>query len=144
MKLNAKQQQFAELVASGFGQADAYIRAGYAVKGADASASKLLRNPKVSVLVAELRAKTAAASDVTREWLVVQQQRLAVKAEAMGDLAVSRACLGEVTKLTGHYMPTKTENHTTVEGAVDINTNQMNDQLFAALIGADAKPTATH
>lgn len=48
----------------------AYVRAGYSPVGADQSASKLLRNPKIAAAIAEGQAKQIAGVDVTRERIV--------------------------------------------------------------------------
>ena len=66
MALNARQLGFVrEYVANGGNATQAYIAAGYAKKGAEQSACKLLRNPKVSSEIATRVARKQQAADVT-------------------------------------------------------------------------------
>lgn len=71
MKLTAKQELFAQLVAQGKTQADAY-REAYDAKRMKpqvlwVTASQLAANPKVAIRVEELRAEAAKACVVTME-----------------------------------------------------------------------------
>lgn len=59
MALNARQVKFAQNLAAGMSQTDAYISAGYSEKGADGAASKLANNPAVASYCKELQSKAA-------------------------------------------------------------------------------------
>lgn len=64
---NSRWEKFAQGVIAGRTARAAYVAAGYASTGAgaDSSASKLLRNPKVAARIDELKAEAAKASSAT-------------------------------------------------------------------------------
>lgn len=66
-ELNDRQRMFAELVVSGMPAGRAYEQAGYKSRGAaaDVNASKLIRNPKVSKFMAELREKAMESAQMS-------------------------------------------------------------------------------
>lgn len=57
MLINARQEDFANLIVKGKKPKDAYIAAGYKPAAADSGSCQLLKNPKVAARVAELRAE---------------------------------------------------------------------------------------
>jgi phage terminase small subunit len=67
MKLNPKQEAFCQGVASGLSLTQAYIRAGYAEKGAGQGGERLLKNVEIGKRVDELRAKSEAKLNYKRE-----------------------------------------------------------------------------
>ena len=68
-KLSEKQRRFAQGVANGLSQTEAYIQAGYSPNGARAAASKLLTNANVQAYLQELQQKAddKAIMDIV-EW----------------------------------------------------------------------------
>jgi phage terminase small subunit len=62
---NPRQEQFAQLVASGTTATEAYTSVGYAKVGASSSAARLLRNAPIQTRVAELKQAVSQAT-VTR------------------------------------------------------------------------------
>jgi phage terminase small subunit len=84
--LNYRQEAFCRHLAEGLPQSRAYIEAGYASRGnaAEASASQLLRNPKVAARLTSLQAKAAIRSEITVDSLVAELDdllRLAIECE---------------------------------------------------------------
>ena len=77
-RLNSRQESFAQHVAQGCTGREAYQKAGYAVSDlvADANASRLLSNARVSERVAELQARHASRAEVTVDELVSKLERL--------------------------------------------------------------------
>lgn len=68
--LNDRQRRFAEEYATSLNASDAYRKAGYKSDNSAAvgvSASRLLSDPRVADLVAELQGRTAKKLDITRE-----------------------------------------------------------------------------
>ena len=66
--LNARQEAFAQKVAAGSSQRQAYLDAGYTVatpEVADSDASTLVRNPKVAARIKELQRQNAIAAQVS-------------------------------------------------------------------------------
>lgn len=74
--MNAKQEAFAREYAVDRNGKQAAIRAGYSPKSAEVTASKLLRNPKVAALVAELDQRHAAAAEISAEETVCELARV--------------------------------------------------------------------
>jgi phage terminase small subunit len=92
---NAQHELFAQQMAKGASQRDAYRAAGYNTKSdaaADASASRLLSNAKVAARVAELQTKvealTVEKTAVTKAWVIaklVENVERAMQAEPVLD-----------------------------------------------------------
>ncbi|TPN41384.1 terminase small subunit [Mesorhizobium sp. B1-1-6] len=94
-RLNIRQERFCLGLAEGLSQSRAYKEAGYSARAnaAEASASQLLRNPKVAARVDELRAEAAKRSEITVDDLVADlnlmfKLALATKNPAAGVTAV--------------------------------------------------------
>lgn len=63
---NSRHEKFAQLVASGDPQANAYVSAGYAQTGCHANASRLIAQDNISARIAEIREKAATKADITK------------------------------------------------------------------------------
>jgi len=76
---NAKHEAFARAIVEGKSGRAAYHAAGYTAKGAaaDANASRLLRNAKVSARIAELKGEAAQATIVTAARILEELAKLA-------------------------------------------------------------------
>ena len=121
MTLTAKQEAFAQAIASGLNQSDAY-RSAYSIsKATPASvnqlASKLAASVKVSSRVKELQAELANKSLWTRE------QSIAVLSEVVGDREARHgdkiSAVKVLNDMQGFNAPTKLE----VAAKVSINVN---------------------
>lgn len=110
-KLTAKQELFAQCIADGMGQADAYRTAYDAKTGSDASiyvqASNLMKNPKVAIRVDELKSQVVEKQLWTREMSVkglIQAYRIAQDAKTSTGMT---AAVKELNNMHGFNEPTK-------------------------------------
>lgn len=111
VKLTAKQEAFAQAIADGLGQADAYRFAYDAENMKDESvypqASKLMKNPKVATRIGELKAQVADKQLWTREMSVkglISAYRIALEAKASTGMT---AAVKELNIMHGYNEPTK-------------------------------------
>ena len=110
-KLTAKQEAFAQAIADGMGQADAY-RMAYDAKGMKDStiyskASVLMSDGKIAARVAELKAQVADKQLWTREMSVkglIQAYRIAQEAKTSTGMT---AAVKELNVMHGFNEPTK-------------------------------------
>jgi phage terminase small subunit len=110
-KLTAKQEAFAQGIADGLGQADAY-RMAYDAEGMKDStiyskASVLMSDGKVAARVAELKAQVAEKQLWTREMSVkglMSAYRIALEAKASAGMT---AAVKELNVMHGYNEPTK-------------------------------------
>jgi hypothetical protein len=105
---NARHERFAQELAKGNAQHDAFMAAGFKATGnaARANASRLLTDANVSARVEELKEKAAARCLVTVESITQRLLNIAKKGEgeAIKDpplLSVARASLMDAAKLNG-------------------------------------------
>jgi phage terminase small subunit len=119
MALTAKQEAFAQAVASGMNQSDAYRSAYSAGKMKDASinvnASKMAADAKVALRVAELRKPVADAAQVTLAGHLKRLSDLSDAAEREGKYSAAVAAEVARGKASGLYVD-KME-HTGKDGA---------------------------
>lgn len=108
-ELSQQREAFAQAVASGLNQSDAY-RTAYRVKNTtkpetvNQAASRLMADSKVAARVAELRAPVAKAAQMTLESHLQRLRELSEKAEESGQM--SAAITAEVArgKASGLYV----------------------------------------
>jgi phage terminase small subunit len=99
---NARHERFAQELAKGKSQAEAYEIAGY--KPCDGHAARLAGNGRVSERLAELQSRAAEKAVVTVEGLTDRLLKIAKKGEDATDaplLSVARASLMDAAKLNG-------------------------------------------
>lgn len=104
---NARHERFAQELAKGKSQSEAYQLAGY--EPSEPNASRLTRNDKVQARVAELQERAAANVMLTREWVLEQLVDNAAKAKAAGDFGPSNQALNLLGKELGMFVE-RTEN----------------------------------
>jgi hypothetical protein len=104
---NPRHEKFAQELAMGKSQTDAYEAAGYK-KGDRAAASKLTTKYNIRARVAELQERSAALTEITIAKLTEDLLRLAKKGETVFDeaaevsgLSVARAAIMDAAKLNG-------------------------------------------
>jgi phage terminase small subunit len=111
MTLTAKQEQFAQGLASGMTQADAYRAAYSAAKQTDATlwanASRMASDSKVVARVAELQAQLAEKQLWTRQDSVAGLAEIARGAESKAPEKI--AAIKELNLMHGFNAPTKIE-----------------------------------
>lgn len=107
VKLTAKQEAFAQGIADGLGQADAYRRAYDAGGMKDNSiypkASELMKNGKVAARIAELKASVQEKQLWSREMSV----KALVQAYKEGSGSVKVAAVKELNAMHGYNEPAK-------------------------------------
>lgn len=99
---NPKHERFAQALAKGMTQAEAYADAGY--KPSEPNASRLTSNDKVQKRVAELQERAAVRTEITVASITERLLAIATKAEKSGDapmLQAARASLMDAAKLNG-------------------------------------------
>ena len=116
-ELNARQERFCELVASGNSQTDAWIKAGYNVtrEVARRNAAESLTKPDIIARVAALRAPQTAAAALTRDRKREILRDIAVNTELTPDVRIR--AMAEDSKMAGHYEP---ERHSVDTGPYNI------------------------
>ena len=106
-KLTAKQEAFAQGIADGLGQADAYRMAYDSNTASDSSiyvqASNLMKNSKVALRVAELKSQVADKQLWSREMSV----KALVAAYREGSGAVKVSAVKELNAMHGYNEPSK-------------------------------------
>jgi phage terminase small subunit len=121
VKLTAKQEAFAQAVADGMTQADAYRKAYDAgrmkAESIQVNACNLMKNTKVSSRVAELRAKVAEKHIWTREKSVRVLSEIADDEESRNPDKVS--AIKELNAMHGFLAPSKHE----VDMRIAVNVN---------------------
>lgn len=117
---NPKHERFAQLLAKGKGQAEAYAEAGYAPS--EPNASRLTSNEKVQERLAELQERAAIRTEITVASITERLLAIATKGEASADaplLAVGRAALMDAAKLNGLIVDKSAVAQTTLEDLLD-------------------------
>jgi phage terminase small subunit len=99
---NPRHERFAQELAKGKSQAEAYQIAGY--EPSEPNASRLTRNDKVQARVAELQERAAIKTELTIASITERLLQIADKGEALGEasgLAVARASMMDAAKING-------------------------------------------
>lgn len=99
---NPKHERFAQELAKGKTQNEAYAEAGY--KPDDGNATRLTGNDRVVARVAEIQERAAIRSEITVADITARLLAIAVKGETSEDaplLSVARASLMDAAKLNG-------------------------------------------
>ena len=104
---NPRHERFAQELAKGKSQSEAYQDAGY--EPSEPNASRLTRNDKVKSRVAELQERAAASVCVSREWVLEQLVENARLAKQAGDISPSNQALNLIGKELGMFIE-RTEN----------------------------------
>jgi phage terminase small subunit len=95
---NSRHEAFARAVLQGKNGREAYIAAGYNAAGAEANASRLIRNDKVSARIAELKGKAAEGAVATARQVLEELTRIGLA--NMRDYVGSHGQLADVSQLT--------------------------------------------
>ena len=104
---NPRHERFAQELAKGKSQSEAYQSAGY--EPSEPNASRLTRNDKVRARVAELQARAVENVLLSREWVLEQLVDNATKAKQAGDFGPSNQALNLLGKELGMFIE-RTEN----------------------------------
>lgn len=127
---NAKYEAFAQALAKGRSQEDAYAEAGF--KPHRQNASRLMTNDDVRRRVEEIKSRVAEKA----EWTAADRLS-ALKSifdrEAEKDARVAISAIAEANKMQGSYAPTKRELSGPGGGAIPIDLTNATDDELAAL-----------
>lgn len=100
-ELNPRQEIFAQEIALGKTQENAYIAAGYSEKGARINASKLLTNHNISARVQELQTQTAVRNGATADDLLLELEKARKMAMGMGQSHAAVLAIMSKARLLG-------------------------------------------
>lgn len=100
-KLNPRQEIFAQEIAIGKTQENAYILAGYSKKTARIGASKMLTNANISARVKELQNKNAERNEIAVDDLLAQLEKARIMAMDMGQSHAAVLAIMSKAKLLG-------------------------------------------
>lgn len=110
MALTSKQEAFAQAIADGLNQSDAYRKAydaeGMKPETVQNSAYKLMQNGEVTARVDELRSQLEEKALWTREMSVKALQRIVQGSDKGGEVV---AAVKELNAMHGYIAPTKSE-----------------------------------
>lgn len=117
---NPKHELFAQLLAKGKGQAEAYAEVGY--KPDEPHASRLASNGKVQARVAEILNRAATRTEITVASITQRLLAIADKGEKANDaplLSVARASLMDAAKLNGLVVDKQVSAAASLEDMLD-------------------------
>lgn len=117
---NPKHERFAQELAKGKSQAEAYSTAGYAPS--EPNASRLTSNDKVQARVAEILDRAATRAEITVASITERLLAIAERGETSKEaplLSVARAALMDAAKLNGLVVDKSLSAATTVEDLLD-------------------------
>jgi hypothetical protein len=135
--MTAKQERFCLLIVRGEGLLAAYMAAGYsaATPGVGAaSSSKLVRTPKISNRIAELREAAAIAASVSVETLTRELLEIRNDATADGQHGAAVSAIAMIAKLNGLVVDRKDISVTQhkpgwTANAVELSTDEWQRQF---------------
>jgi hypothetical protein len=129
MNLTPKQEKFAQSIADGMTQADAYRLSYNAANMSDAAlhveASKLMDNPKITHRLSELRSKLEKKALWTREMSVQALAQAYKMAQSKGNASGMTGAIKELNAMHGFNEPTKHELSGPNGGPMDIAAIQI-------------------
>jgi phage terminase small subunit len=98
---NSRHEAFARAILQGKSGREAYIAAGYKAAGAEANASRLIRNDKVSARIAELKGKAAEGAVATARQVLEELTKIGLS--NMQNYVGARGQLLDVGQLTREH-----------------------------------------
>jgi phage terminase small subunit len=144
--LNSRHERFAQLLAGGKSQRNAYLAAGYrcSLEAADSSASDLLRNPKIFHRVVEIKGKGAERAEVTVQSLIAEAEEVRRLAMANKQCSAAVSAIREKGILSGnrikrseHSQSSEFEHMSDAEltaAVVEQTIELMKEPQFAAMV----------
>lgn len=127
---NPKHERFAQELAKGKSQAEAYSAAGYAPS--EPNASRLTRNDKIQTRVAEIQERGAIRSEITIASLMEEAAEIQAAAMKVNQHSAAIAALTAKAKLAGLWVD-KNENTNR-----NVDPSRVTDAELAAVVQADS------
>lgn len=116
---NVKHELFAQAMAKGASQREAYIKAGYPqstkANVTDAAACRLFSDVRVQARIAELQSNAATRAEITLESWIAEGAELMRSAAQAGDHAAASQQFERVAKVAGFWIE-KSESTQTFRG----------------------------
>lgn len=106
---NPRHERFAQELAKGKSQSEAYQAAGY--EPSEPNASRLTRNDKVQARVAELQERSALRVEVTQASLIEEAEQVRAKALEAGQFSAAVAAIREKGVLAGIRVEKRESTH---------------------------------
>lgn len=136
--LTAQQEAFAQALASGESQAEAYRIAyprsrQWTPAHVHEQASKLVRHPKIAPRVTELRAPIVEAMQITQEERIRRYAALAAKAESVGDLNTAIRAEDSLTKVAGLFTTDRPNDRSPVQDLTAPERDAVRKMVEAAI-----------
>ena len=103
---NVRHERFAQELAQGKSQTEAYLAAGYSAneEAARRAASRLLTNVDITNRVIELQKAAAVKSGVTLQWLLEQCQEIVREARENADFSAASMTVERAAKIAGLWV----------------------------------------
>ena len=117
---NPRHERFAQELAKGLGQTEAYVAAGY--KENRSAASRLADDVNVCERVSEIQERGAIRAEITVAGLTEELQSLAAMAKDMeseSGVQAARACLMDAAKLNGLVVDKSVQAQSSVEDVLE-------------------------
>lgn len=141
---NPKHERFAQGLAKGKSQAEAYADAGYTPS--EPNASRLTRHDKVQARVAELQERAAIRCEISVASITERLLAIAAKGEASRDaplLSVARASLMDAARLNGLVVE-KSETTLTDKRAAEMSEEELLAIAAGSRPGTPSPPGRAH
>jgi phage terminase small subunit len=133
---NPKHERFAQELAKGKSQAEAYAEAGYAPS--EPNASRLTRNDKIQTRIAEIQSRAVIRTEITLASLMEEAAEIQAGALEAKQYSAATAALTAKAKLAGLWVDKNENTNRNVDPA------QVSDADLAAVVAADSgQGTAT-
>lgn len=101
---NQRHELFAQNVAKGMNQTEAYIEAGYSEEGANGNAARLMANDAVKERVRELQASAAQKTETSVERLLLAGWEILDSARRANNFNAASATLERLAKISGNWI----------------------------------------
>jgi phage terminase small subunit len=139
-KLSARQRKFAQELATGKSQVEAYEEAGY--KPDRGHAARLAANGSVIEEVERIHAAAARRADIDLDFLILRADSIRLRALDEGELSVALAALKELGILTGLRVERRQEqvNHSGLVGVTTVDLVKRMRELEATIAARNAVP----
>ena len=107
---NQKHEAFAQNIAKGMNNSQAYVEAGYSKVGANANAARLIANDSILQRVDELREQVEKKNELTLDWLIREGKEMFETCKQSKDNSSAASFYDKLCKIRGAYSAEKIEH----------------------------------